>query len=173
MWCKSGLWSWKLNETHLSCERHFCKQSRSEDTLCTDIKCPSRTSSIKNERNKNILLRFSSEAPRSSGRPPNYYMKFSRHKKNREIRVTRKLRDSYYVHNQERTSLLPLKRLQIIFFTLLMNFQCKCRDVVVNWLKNNNSPTSMNCLWTLWELLGFLNFYVIVPLMKWFNSKTC
>ena len=111
MWCKSGLWSWKLNETHLSCERHFCKQSRSEDTLCTDIKCPSRTSSIKNERNKNILLRFSSEAPRSRGRLRSYYMKFSRHKKNREIKVSRKLRDSYYVHNQERTSLLPLKRL--------------------------------------------------------------
>ena len=125
MWCKSGLWSWKLNETHLFCERHFCKQSRSEDTLCTDIKCPSRTSSIKNERNKNILLRFSSEAPRSSGRLPSYYMKFSRHEKNREIKVSRKLRDSYYVHNQERPSLLPLKRLQITFFTLLINFQCK------------------------------------------------
>ena len=60
----------------------------------------------------------------SSGRLP-YYMKFSRHKKNREIKVTRKLRDSYYVHNQERPSLLPLKRLQITFFTFLINFQCK------------------------------------------------
>ena len=34
----------------------------------------------------------------------------------RENRMTRKLSDSHYVHNQERTSLLPLKRLQITFF---------------------------------------------------------
>ena len=62
-----------------------------------------------------------------------YYMKFSPHvnfaiQKNRENKVTqtmiecrenrmtRKLSDSRYVHNQERPSLLPLKRLQITFF---------------------------------------------------------
>ena len=39
--------------------------------------------------------------------------------------MARKLSDSHYVHNQERTSLLPLKRLQITYFTFLMNFQCK------------------------------------------------
>ena len=39
--------------------------------------------------------------------------------------MTRKLSDSHYVHNQERTSLLPLKRLKITFFTFLVNFQCK------------------------------------------------
>ena len=171
MWCKSGLWSWKLNETHLSCERHFCKQSRSEDTLCTDIKCPSRTSSIKNERNENILLRFSSEAPQSSRRLPRYYMKFSRHKKNREIKVTRKLRDSYYVHNKkERVCYhwnVYKSHFLLCWWIFSVNGCCGQR------LKNNNSPTSVNCLWTLWELLGFLNFYVIVPLIKWFNSKTC
>ena len=33
-----------------------------------------------------------------------------------EHKMTRKLSDSHYVHNQERMSLLPLKRLQITFF---------------------------------------------------------
>ena len=35
------------------------------------------------------------------------------------------------------------------------SFQCKwtAMDIAVNWLKSNNSRTSMNCMWTLWELL--------------------
>ena len=40
----------------------------------------------------------------------------SRYKENREIKVTWELSDSHYVHNQERTSLLPLERLQITLF---------------------------------------------------------
>ena len=39
--------------------------------------------------------------------------------------MTRKLSDLHYVHNQERTSLLPLKRLQITLFTFLRNLQFK------------------------------------------------
>ena len=49
-----------------------------------------------------------------------YYMKFSGQvnftiqKKNREIKVTRS--DSHYVHDQERTSLLPLPTFTLITF---------------------------------------------------------
>ena len=43
----------------------------------------------------------------------------------REHNMTRKLSDSHYVHNQERTSLLPLKCLQNHIFTFLRNFQCQ------------------------------------------------
>ena len=94
----------------------------------------------------------------------------------REHNMTQKLSDSHYVRNKERTSLLPLKCLQIIFFFLSEDFSVYIDDVV-NWLKNNNSRTSMNFLWTLWELLCcywsrrcvFLNFDVIVPLIKSFN----
>ena len=39
-------------------------------------------------------------------------------------------------------------------------------NVVVNSLKNNNSRTSMNCLWTLRELLGFFNLNVSEKLQK-------
>ena len=61
--------------------------------------------------------------------------RISRFKTNREIKVTRTIIvanitwcDSHYVHNQERTSLLPLrplKSLHITLLTFLINFQCK------------------------------------------------
>ena len=60
----------------------------------------------------------------------------------REHNMTQKLSDSHYVRNKERTSLLPLKCLQIIFFFLSEDFSVYMDDVV-NWLKNNNSRTSM------------------------------
>ena len=31
-------------------------------------------------------------------------------------------------------------------------------DIVANWLKTNNSRTSMNCLWTLWDWTDFSPF---------------
>ena len=40
----------------------------------------------------------------------------------REHNMTQKLSDSHYVRNKERTSLLPLKCLQIIFFFLSEDF---------------------------------------------------
>ena len=36
--------------------------------------------------------------------------------------MMQKLNGSHYVHNQERRILLPLKRLQITFFTFRVNF---------------------------------------------------
>ena len=60
-----------------------------------------------------------------------YYMKFSRHidsdanNKCRKHNMARKLSDSHDVHNKERTSSLPLKRLQNHIFYFLRNFQCK------------------------------------------------
>ena len=80
----------------------------------------------------------------------------------REHNMTQKLSDSHYVRNKERTSLLPLKCLQIIFFFLSEDFSVYMDDVV-NWLKNNNSRTSMNFLWTLWELLNLL---LLVPPLR-------
>ena len=48
-------------------------------------------------------------------------------------------------------------------------------EIVANWLKTN-SPTSMNCLWTVRELLCccvFVNFDVIVDKVVLSKSRTC
>ena len=91
----------------------------------------------------------------------------------REHNMTQKLSDSHYVRNKERTSLLPLKCLQIIFFFLSEDFSVYM-DVVVNWLKNNNSRTSMNflmdivrtALWLLVPPLRFSQFWRSFPFNK-------
>ena len=85
----------------------------------------------------------------------------------REHNMTRKLSDSHYVYNQERTSLLPLKRLQITFFTFLMNFRCKW----MLWLIDSRTIIHVQ-EWTAYghrdNCFVSLNFDVIVPLVKSF-----
>ena len=97
-----------------------------------------------------------------------------------EHKMTRKLfSDLRYVHNQERTSLLPLKHLQILFFfTFLVNFQCKW----MLWSVDSRTIIGVQA-WTACghceKCLVFLNFDVIVPLIKsfyliqrhWIKSK--
>ena len=80
-----------------------------------------------------------------------------------------KLITSRYVHNlQERTSLLPLKRLQThIFFSFLRNFQCKwiLRPIDSRTIIHVQASTACGHCENCFVVTGALAYFLILMLL--------